>query len=725
MNQAAGSLFGGAVLAAMSALAQGQPVATEKVETTHAILSFKAGSGDLIGVQWKHPKLDVIGEPKLGENFRILLPRPDYEANYFNSREQVLRKIEKNSDGVVLHYGPLKNEWEEVNVNVDYEIRDTASQLQFSIHIENGTDRKLAEVFYGILGGQQGIVERVDTESLVPSTFHGNLASNLFRQFAPNSMPFATPFDFASYVYPGDMSMGWMDVYNAKAGIGYYYANQDPETRIALLYTEMHPYAKTLSPQDNWPSAAELPTGEPVGLTMGWVNFPYTAKGAFRAGPLALQVHEGDWHVAAKIYRGWFDQHFQVARAPSWLRKEMAWYSVNLLNPEDQIVYRFKDLPRLAAEAKRYGITTFQVFGWAKGGQDRGRPDYSPDPRLGTREELKTALAEMRAMGVHPLLYVNVQSADSSTEAFRTRWARYAVQGRWAPDWLEWGFGAGTIGGRTMRNVKRQQILMSPAHPAFREELLRQYLERIHDGAEGLQIDGAGINGVLDFNPGLATSPDRSLPQGMLEMEDDFLSRARKLNPAVALSLQDSFDRAFPYNDVAYAGMDAKDSAMAVRYTFPEWTFVNMVERPGDFGLINNGLLYGLPWGMAPRYHTAALSEALTQPLSCYVSELIRIRKQYPDLLFLGRFNDTAGAKVDGDAQDIRYSVFTPMDVTRPERACVVVNFGDRAEPVTVSLDDKQGQKATISTPFEADRVAVLPAKLMIPPHRAAVLVTR
>ncbi len=29
------------------------------------------------------------------------------------------------------------------------------------------------------------------------------------------------------------MPMGWMDVYNLKAGLGYYYANQDPETRLS------------------------------------------------------------------------------------------------------------------------------------------------------------------------------------------------------------------------------------------------------------------------------------------------------------------------------------------------------------------------------------------------------------------------------------------------------------------------------------------------------------
>jgi len=44
--------------------------------------------------------------------------------------------------------------------------------------------------------------------------------------------------------------------------------------------------------------------------------------------------------------------------------------------------------------------------------------------------------------------------------------------------------------------------------------------------------------------------------------------------------------------------------------------------------------------GSVSSYYTASVDELTTQPLARYVSELIRIRKQYADLLFFGRFND-------------------------------------------------------------------------------------
>jgi hypothetical protein len=119
------------------------------------------------------------------------------------------------------------------------------------------------------------------------------------------------------------------------------------------------------------------------------------------------------------------------------------------------------------------------------------------------------------------------------------------------------------------------------------------------------------------------------------------------------------------------------------------------------------------------------MDETLTRPLSRYVSELIRIRKKYRDLLFNGRFNDTLGATVTGNGENIRYSVFTRMDSKSQGRACVVVNFGDQDESVDVTILGKEGHSVDISSPFEADRAGTLPLRLTLPPHRVAVVVAQ
>jgi hypothetical protein len=696
------------------------------IETAGATLRIDAASCDLVGVHWKSPALDVIDEPSLGENFRLLLPTPGYEAAYFNSRDQKVSRIEASADGVTCYYRALKNEQEEVPLEVWYKIRFADGQIQFSIEVANPTGRKLAEVFYGILGGLKGIGDRHDTQAMVPGGTE-NLLPKPFTSFQGGLYGggnLGIRYDATGFTYPGSMPMGWMDVYNQKEGLGYYYGNQDPDTRLTSLYFEMRPFTKSAVVFDNWPSPDDVPPGEPVGLTMGWVDFPYTANDRFDGGPVALQVHNGDWHTASSIYRTWFDQHFTISRPLSWLRQQMAWQSIIMSNPEDVIVHRFSELPKLAADAKKFDINTFEILGWDMGGIDRGYPQYRPNPRLGTPEEFRDALARIRAIGVHPLLFANVQVADTATPIFRNDLSRYEVEGRWAPDLTILGWGEGTIGSR-LGLARSNMTFVSPAHPEFRKFLMDQFTQMVRDGADGFQLDKTGANSVLDFNPTLPVSPDKSLFPGIVSTFQELLEKARAINPNFALASEIWEDRALPYVDVSYMRMGKIDmGSTALRYTFPEWTSTIFGESPGDFNPMNNGMRYGLVWDLAPRHYNDSVDDTLTRPLARYVAELIRIRKQYQDLLFDGRFNDTLGADVTSQA-DIRYSVFNSLDPGNRNRAAVVVNFGNQPETAAISFPGRDGEAVEISAPFEPDRKASLPLHLTIPPSRCVVIVSR
>jgi hypothetical protein len=248
-----------------------------------------------------------------------------------------------------------------------------------------------------------------------------------------------------------------------------------------------------------------------------------------------------------------------------------------------------------------------------------------------------------------------------------------------------------------------------------------QFLQLVRDGADGLQLDKAGIMWPLDFNPRLPVSPDRSLPQGVLDMYAELLPKARAINPNFGLASEITFDRALPYVDVSYTRMGDVDMDPSLRYTFPEWTSTIFGESPGDFNPMSNGMRYGMVWALAPRHYNDSVDEILTRPLARYVSELIRIRKKYEDVLFYGRFNDTIGATVKGDS-DIRYSVFKSRKADDSREACVVVNFGDTAETVEVSFEGVNGD-VIVATPFNPERNSPSPARLSIPAHELAVVV--
>jgi hypothetical protein len=160
-----------------------------------------------------------------------------------------------------------------------------------------------------------------------------------------------------------------------------------------------------------------------------------------------------------------------------------------------------------------------------------------------------------------------------------------------------------------------------------------------------------------------------------------------------------------------------------LKYTFPEWTATIFGTTPGDYNEMNNGMRYGFVWDVAPRHYDESVDEPLTRPFARYVSELIRIRKQYADLLFFERLNDTMGATVHGGT-NVRYSVFKPLQLGKSGEACVVVNFDTTPQTVDVSLDGLSGD-VEIARPFQPVQTAALPVRLTIPPHQLAIVVQR
>lgn len=692
-----------------------------EVATDVCVLHLDKTNGNLVGLHWINPDEEIIKESRLGENFRILLPLPDYEANYFISTNQQAR-FEKIKNGIICHYDKLKNERQTLDVKVDYKIESKNGQLLFSITVNNTTDQPLAEVYYGIIGGQKGLKNRHDNLTLIPSgTWNNN--GEMFTRFSGGGYGggnLGITCSAGGTTYPDwSMSMSWMEVYNTRESIGMYYAQHDSIIRKAILYYELRPSEKGNVMGDNWPTEKDVPAGTPIGLTMGWMNTPYTRNDIFSSAPVVLQLHEGDWHKGSQIYRQWFDKHYNVKRQPSWLRKEMAWQSIIISNCEDVIHYNFNDLSKLASDAKKYGVTTFEILGWDKGGIDRGYPEYEPDHRLGTKDDFKNALSDIKKLGVHPLIFTNIQWVDTDIPLYYDKLKKYEKKGRWTDDLVLAGWGEGTISSRVGIS-KHNMTLMTPSYPEVNKLLMDYYLDLVKSGADGFQFDKTSSLEV-DFNPMLKLSPDRAMPQAVFDMLGEVLKEGSKINPQLAIASELIWDRAFQYVDVSYLRMNGIDMCPALRYTFPEWTSTIFAENPFDFNIMNNGMRYGLVWAMAPRHYNASLDEAVTQPLSKYVGELIRIRKKYEDILFTGRFMDTLGANVKC-RENSRYSVFESMnDKTR--KAVVLVNFDNMEDEMEVNIENGKGLKAELCIPFQNVRIIQLPAKIKVPGRTCAVVV--
>lgn len=694
---------------------------TLEVTTDICVLHLDQTNGNLVRLHWKNPDEEIIKESRLGENFRILLPLPNYEANYFLSTNQTVR-FEKINNGIICHYATLKNEHQTLNVKVRYKIQSVNGQLLFSITVNNPTNQPLAEVYYGIIGGQKGLRNRLDTRTLIPGGTTNNDAT-MFTRFTGGGYGggnLGITYSATGITYPSwGMSMSWMEVYNPRENIGMYYAQQDTGIRKAAFYYELRPSEKGNVIGDNWPTEKDVPEGTPIGLTMGWMNMPYTKKDDFSSAPVVLQLHAGDWHQGSQIYRRWFDKYYEVKRQPTWLRNEMAWQSIIMSNSEDVINYKFSDLPKLAADAKKYGVTTFEILGWDKGGIDRGYPQYEPDPRLGTKDDFRDALRGIKAAGVHPLIFVNIQWMDTDIPLYYHKLKKYETKGRWADDLMLSGYGEGTMTAR-LGITRHNMTQITPAYPEVYKLLMDYYLDLVRSGADGFQFDKA-TSIDFDFNPLLKLGPDRAMAQGVFDMLGEVLKEGRKIDPNLAMASELIWDRAFQYVDVSYLRMNDIDMDPALKYTFPEWTSTIFAESPFDFNIMNNGMRYGFVWALAPRHYSASLDEVVTRPLSKYVAELIRIRKKFADILFTGQFMDTLGATVNCGVNS-RFSVFESMDDTT-KRAVVIVNFDNTDDDIEVDIANAADRTGELCIPFQNDRAVRLPAKIKVPARTCAVVV--
>jgi hypothetical protein len=699
-------------------------MATVDVRLADCTLRLDESSGDLRGLAWHEPAAELIRDPRLGESFRILLPRPDRESCYFNSRDQTVSSIETDATGVTCTYEKLANDTEVVDVRVVYRMECRGGQLEFSIEVDNSTDRPVAEVLFGMLGGVQGIGRRSDMRSLIPGA-HKNLAPNIFHTFAAGEYGggnLGIRHSAQGYLYPGyeGLSMSWASFYNVREHVGVYYGSHDPETRLTGLYTELHPYTASTVRGSNWPARRDLPDDEPLGLTTGWLNFPYNRRSAVQLGPVVVQVHRGDWRDASAIYRRWFDTRFPV-RATSAVRREMAWQATIMSNPEGVTVHRFADIEGMAVDARKYDVTAFELCGWDVGGIDRAYPDYRPDPALGTRDEFSAALASAKRAGVMPIVFANLQVADTATEQFRDL-RRYVLHARWAEDLILLGFGEGTISAR-LGLARSNMAILGLGHPEVRQLLADQMVALVRDGAPVLQLDKTTVLQYLDFNEALPVGPDRSMPEGMLTLLQEILERGIEIDPEFSLASELWWDRSFQFVDVLYTRMvDIDIPSPALVYTFPEVTSTIFAENPGDFNVMNNGMRYGMVWALAPRHYNDSLDEALTRPLSRYVQELIRIRSKHRDVLFHGRFEDTLGADVQGHP-DLRHSVFRSAG-GEARQACVLVNYGTRPLETSVAWSDASRPRSVeVCQPHAEDRLATLPVTVRLAPQSCAVVV--
>jgi hypothetical protein len=529
---------------------------------------------------------------------------------------------------------------------------------------------------------------------------------------------------FAEYYvrYPVEIGMPWLDMSNPALDRGVYYGCHDETPRLITLRFEMHPGLARNRLSGNWPSdaeIAEMAETYPPGLVAHWVHLPYTPPGeTFVGPPVVVQSHAGDWHAAARIYRTWFLARFPVPPSgQNWLRREQAVQDTMFLLPEGNVMLTFKEIGRWAREARDHGVTTVMISGWNVGGHDNQYPNYTPDPRLGTWEELAEGIAECRQLGVRVLFFANIQTVDVSTDLYKRELHRYRMMDARGHTNAS-GWGMGTLGARM--GLTRPPIAgCNPAFPAFRRIVTEHMRKLAEIGADGIHFDKAWGAPGHDFNPDLPVPGDQSWFSGTLQCLEETLAAGRATRPDFGLGIESTWDRCLAYCDAWWLWNDTLDHVPAMKYAFPEFMAMFPVVQPWDYNNANNAIRYGYQLLMGPVRYSASMADEQMRPIATYVAELLRIREGLKETIFFGEFLDVLETSV-ASSPHLKFN--THKHPRTGKRACVLVNQAETPIDTTVSFEGADGP-LLIYEPFAEVRRATSPAGLSLPGERLAIVV--
>lgn len=592
--------------------------------------------GTLLSIRDAKRDIELVGEQRLAENFRLLVPLPDWRGHYIIGCEQKLAECHVSEAKAELIWRDLHSQRGAFAIEFRLKISIHDNAVLFHASLTNHSEFPVEEVWAPVLGGMANQAEADEWQLHYATSLGLAYPWSFYQQCRNVYLGPPNPTDTISY--PGAAAMPWLDLSHTKARKGVYFCQEDPEPRFGSWVFQLNPSANWGGSSYVWPDPSV--ENRPVGLTLAWTAFAHVAPGnEWASAPFAVRFHDGIWFEAARIYRQWYDRHFTIDRRNSWLDQEDAWQSTIISYPEDTIGYRFADLPKLAEAALSAGIRVLQIDGWDQGGIDRDYPHYVPDPRLGTVEELRAAIRACQAMGVRVLLFSNLHVVNIETEWFANELHRYTIRDSRGYEEYSIGWEYNTIAGLT-GNTKPRMQFCNPAHPEFARIMQKAY-ERIIDlGSDGTQVDKVhcGMAG-MDGHPDLQhLPPDLSVTAPVVEAFAKHRAMTDTRRKDYGLASETHWDRLFPYVEASYARHWHEDAIQSIAVTFPEFRQTCCITGSSDFALVANCIRLGHIINIeANCLHGSIAEEPLMRE---FVSKALALRRGLWDVLWMGRIID-------------------------------------------------------------------------------------
>ena len=683
---------------------------------------FDKNTGRFVSLVNKVTGWQIQHRAALSRSFRLAVPLPGRKDNcvYGEKQSSCTLEISDNNKMLVFTWRKLTSDCKN-NLGITFkgkiELTDTA--LIFTAEVNNQSPYTVEAVYWPYLGD----VNTPKTKNILNWMYFeyaGGMNKNPIYPFFKSDKGYYGV-DYPIQLYQTQYShFGLMGNDNEGVYVGY---DDITDRQLVNFSLELKP-GYEFTDNMNYGSVPKTDSmgGKAAHIEFSCIHFIYAnPKETTVIKPIIIQPYIGDWQKGADYYKAWRKKWVKPLPCPEWAKKVHSWQQFHINSSEDYPRSTYKGLVKYAQECAKYGVKAIQLTGWNLGGQDRGNPSHDIDPRLGTWDDLKNAIAACKKLGVNIILFTKFTWADESQPWFKNELIKYSIKDPYKNYFNYNGYQYQTVAQLNDINTRRL-IPMCPLSAEWRNIANNEFNKTIKLGASGMLYDECQHHGgaFYCFDPNHGHHIPANVFSGDIVLEKGFRKITQASSPEYLFAGESIRDLQFMNYNMSYFRISRNYIPMH-RYIAPDAPMQIAVIGFNDRHTINQALLFRFIISYEPRNFKGHLDEF---PLTMeYGKKVDALREKYSDFLWDGEFIGTVGGTVKGkDSAAVIYSVFVNRKTGK--RAIVIANpLYDQPVNIEAELEDKKSGFLLASPEFP--EVKEFGSEVIIPALSAIVLIEK
>lgn len=689
------------------------------VDNDHLRLGFDARTGALSHLEAVQTGWRALARPELALSYQLLMPLAGRRNNPVLGEHQTLSDATVDETHHTLHLT-----WEDVvsecggrhDVRLSQAVNLKGPQVVFELTIENRSGQTVESVHFPYLGD---VATPPDEGALSAFLYrYGTAQEWRLRPHFDKRLGFCMverPTQYGVASNGGAPTAPFVLLRSSAQGVLVRVGSSSSDP--VMWNTELYPgYRDAID--ERVPDGLDI-AGTPIAVRFAAVHLPFIQPGETRTlTPIVVEPYQGGWQRGVDRYREWRRSWSIPHRHPSWIDEPHSWHQIQMNSPEDELRFSYQQLVDVGRECAEHGVGTIQLVGWNDGGQDQNNPSHDVDPRLGTAEDLKEAIRQVKALSVRVVLFSKFTWADRATQRFREELHRLAIKDPYGDYYLHPGYRYNTPTQLLDVNTKRL-IPMCFLSEAYLRVCQEEFLKVLALRPDGILFDECFHHGpaLLCFDRAHGHRAGAPVYANDRELIDRFRSMAEEAGIDFLFAGEACYDWEFEAYDLSYHRSCSPAHVPLMRYLRPSAPVMTAIMGFDDRNMVNQCLLYRYVMSYEPYQFKGRLHDF---PLTlAYGKRMDALRTELRGHLWDGTFQHESGARVTSDGADHHpYSVFAAQDGS----VCVAIANYDECRTANVTVELDTGREPGRWRTVDEEAWHAVSGGIEIPPRSAVVV---